>query len=120
MFFQGTVNETPGMNDSDIFVHLGDVNLNTGFTSGVKNKASATDFNIYQGSDGNYYAESGDQRRKSASGVNCDPFVHRLQVLYMGPKAGAEASDTKLRTAALVLNWPEVKQIRFENQEVKI
>jgi hypothetical protein len=120
MFFQGTVNETQGLNDSDIFVHLGDVNLNTGFTSGVKNKASATDFNIYQSSDGNWYAESGDQRRKAASGIKCDPFVHRLQVLYIGTKAGAEASDAKLRTTALVLNWPEVKQIRFENQETKI
>ena len=120
MFFQGTVNETQGLSDTEIFVHLGDINLNTGFTSGVKNRASATDLNIYQGSDGNWYTESGDQRRKAASGVKCDPFVHRLQVLYMGTKEGAETSDAKLRTTAAVLNWPEVKQIRFENQETKV
>lgn len=117
MWTKSTVDETQGLNDSDIFVTFAHVN-NNGFVSGVKNKSSATDFNFYEATDGNWYAESGDQRRKSESGVKCQPFIH-IRLGYMGTKEGAHLKEKEFRQESFAKGLPELKQFGFENQNVK-
>jgi hypothetical protein len=117
--FKGTIIDTNGIADEDITIHIKDFNTLTGFMSGVKNLKANPDYILYQASDGNYYVESGHLRRKAAAGLKCDPFVHRIQVGYMGSKAGAELEDIKFRNFCEIFNVPEVMQIRFEIQETK-
>ena len=117
--FKGTIIDTNGVADEDITIHIKDFNTLTGFVSGVKNLKANPNFSIYLASDGNYYVESGYMRRMSKEGTKCDPFVHRLQVGYMGSKSGAELEDVKFRNFCEIFNVPEVMQVRFENQETK-